>query len=99
MAVVSELTDERFWGEAVSQTLDTERSERLRLTKENKELQVSLLKHIAIISLLSITSGLLKELIYKNRCLNIQYKVVKNIGLTDDCCCFILLHLVFTKRF
>ncbi|XP_053542662.1 unconventional myosin-XVIIIb isoform X2 [Ictalurus punctatus] len=39
MAVVSELSDERFWGEAVSQALDTERAERLRLTKENKELQ------------------------------------------------------------
>ncbi|MCJ8742359.1 hypothetical protein PDJAM_G00081270 [Pangasius djambal] len=39
MAVVSELSDERFWGEAVSQALDTERAERLRLTKDNKELQ------------------------------------------------------------
>ncbi|TTK47635.1 Unconventional myosin-XVIIIb [Bagarius yarrelli] len=39
MAVVSELSDERFRGEAVSQALDTERAERLRLTKENKELQ------------------------------------------------------------
>lgn len=45
MAFVSELSDERFRGEAVSQALDTERAERLRLTKENKELQVSLLKH------------------------------------------------------
>lgn len=42
MAVVSELSDERFWGEAMSQALDTERAERLRLTRENKELQVSL---------------------------------------------------------
>lgn len=49
MAVVSELSDERFRGEAVSQALDTERAERLRLTKENKGLQVSLLKHITII--------------------------------------------------
>ncbi|XP_058268245.1 unconventional myosin-XVIIIb-like isoform X2 [Hemibagrus wyckioides] len=39
MAAVSELSDERFRGEAVSQALDTERAERLRLTKENKELQ------------------------------------------------------------
>ncbi|XP_047660634.1 unconventional myosin-XVIIIb isoform X3 [Tachysurus fulvidraco] len=39
MAFVSELSDERFRGEAVSQALDTERAERLRLTKENKELQ------------------------------------------------------------
>ncbi|KAM9455976.1 unconventional myosin-XVIIIb [Clarias gariepinus] len=38
-AVVSELSDERFRGEAVSQALDAERVERLRLTKENKELQ------------------------------------------------------------
>ncbi|XP_016343496.1 unconventional myosin-XVIIIb-like, partial [Sinocyclocheilus anshuiensis] len=38
-AVVSELSDERFRGEAVSQALDTERTERLRLAKENKELQ------------------------------------------------------------
>ncbi|KAF7701100.1 unconventional myosin-XVIIIb-like isoform X2 [Silurus meridionalis] len=38
-AVVSELSDERFRGEAVSQALDTERTERLRLIKENKELQ------------------------------------------------------------
>ncbi|XP_049325011.1 unconventional myosin-XVIIIb-like [Astyanax mexicanus] len=41
-AVVSELSDERFRGEAMSQALDTERSERLRLTKENKELQARL---------------------------------------------------------
>uniref|UniRef100_A0A8C1NGU6 Myosin XVIIIB n=1 Tax=Cyprinus carpio TaxID=7962 RepID=A0A8C1NGU6_CYPCA len=38
-AVVSELSDERFRGEAMSQALDNERTERLRLTKENKELQ------------------------------------------------------------
>ncbi|XP_067289283.1 unconventional myosin-XVIIIb-like isoform X2 [Pseudorasbora parva] len=38
-AVVSELSDERFRGEAMSQALDTERTERLRFTKENKELQ------------------------------------------------------------
>lgn len=38
-AVVSELSDERFRGEAMSQALDTERTERLRLAKENKELQ------------------------------------------------------------
>uniref|UniRef100_A0A3B4DM81 Myosin motor domain-containing protein n=1 Tax=Pygocentrus nattereri TaxID=42514 RepID=A0A3B4DM81_PYGNA len=41
-AVVSELSDERFRGEAMSQALDTERTERLRLTKENKELQARL---------------------------------------------------------
>ncbi|XP_036384413.1 unconventional myosin-XVIIIb-like [Megalops cyprinoides] len=35
----SELSDERFRGEAVSQALDIERAERLRLSKENKELQ------------------------------------------------------------
>uniref|UniRef100_A0A673M018 Unconventional myosin-XVIIIb-like n=1 Tax=Sinocyclocheilus rhinocerous TaxID=307959 RepID=A0A673M018_9TELE len=33
------LSDERFRGEAMSQALDTERTERLRLAKENKELQ------------------------------------------------------------
>ncbi|XP_026130318.1 unconventional myosin-XVIIIb-like isoform X1 [Carassius auratus] len=38
-AVVSELSDERFRGEAMSQALDSERTERLRLAKENKELQ------------------------------------------------------------
>uniref|UniRef100_A0A8C2H325 Myosin motor domain-containing protein n=1 Tax=Cyprinus carpio TaxID=7962 RepID=A0A8C2H325_CYPCA len=38
-AVISELSDERFRGEAMSQALDNERTERLRLTKENKELQ------------------------------------------------------------
>ncbi|XP_062870725.1 unconventional myosin-XVIIIb-like isoform X2 [Trichomycterus rosablanca] len=41
-AVISELSDERFRGEAISQALDTERAERLRLTKENKELQARL---------------------------------------------------------
>lgn len=51
MAVVSELSDERFWGDAMSQALDTERAERLRLTKENKELQVSLLNTFLIRSL------------------------------------------------
>ncbi|XP_041706513.1 unconventional myosin-XVIIIb isoform X2 [Coregonus clupeaformis] len=38
-AVLSELSDERFRGEAVSQALDMERGERLRLTRENKEIQ------------------------------------------------------------
>ncbi|XP_035248113.1 unconventional myosin-XVIIIb-like isoform X4 [Anguilla anguilla] len=38
-ALSSDLSDERFRGEAVSQALDTERAERLRLSKENKELQ------------------------------------------------------------
>uniref|UniRef100_A0AAZ3Q010 Myosin motor domain-containing protein n=1 Tax=Oncorhynchus tshawytscha TaxID=74940 RepID=A0AAZ3Q010_ONCTS len=41
-AVSSELSDERFRGEAVSQALDMERGERLRLTRENKELQARL---------------------------------------------------------
>uniref|UniRef100_A0AAZ3SFM8 Myosin motor domain-containing protein n=1 Tax=Oncorhynchus tshawytscha TaxID=74940 RepID=A0AAZ3SFM8_ONCTS len=44
-AVSSELSDERFRGEAVSQALDMERGERLRLTRENKELQVVLQQH------------------------------------------------------
>uniref|UniRef100_A0AAY4B301 Myosin motor domain-containing protein n=1 Tax=Denticeps clupeoides TaxID=299321 RepID=A0AAY4B301_9TELE len=35
----SELSDERFRGDAVNQALDVERTERLRLSKENKELQ------------------------------------------------------------
>lgn len=39
-AVTSELSDERFRGDAVGQALDVERAERLRLSKENKELQV-----------------------------------------------------------
>ncbi|XP_048876504.1 LOW QUALITY PROTEIN: unconventional myosin-XVIIIb-like [Brienomyrus brachyistius] len=38
-ALSSELSDERFRGDAVSQALDMERAERLRLCKENKELQ------------------------------------------------------------
>ncbi|XP_034458601.1 unconventional myosin-XVIIIb-like isoform X1 [Hippoglossus hippoglossus] len=38
-AVTSELSDERFRGDAVGQALDVERSERLRLSRENKELQ------------------------------------------------------------
>uniref|UniRef100_A0A8C9W259 Myosin XVIIIB n=1 Tax=Scleropages formosus TaxID=113540 RepID=A0A8C9W259_SCLFO len=37
-ALSSELCDERFRGEAVSQALDVERAERLRLAKESKEL-------------------------------------------------------------
>ncbi|XP_030625348.1 unconventional myosin-XVIIIb [Chanos chanos] len=41
-AVTSELSDERFRGDAVSQALDIERAERLRLYKENKELQTRL---------------------------------------------------------
>lgn len=41
-AVTSELSDERFCGDAVGQALDVERAERLRLSKENKDLQVSL---------------------------------------------------------
>lgn len=53
-AVVSELSDERFRGEAVSQALDAERVERLRLTKENKELQVSLIYCIYIYNFLLI---------------------------------------------
>lgn len=39
-AVVSELSDERFRGEAIGQALDSERAERFRLTKENYQLQV-----------------------------------------------------------
>ncbi|XP_041914327.1 unconventional myosin-XVIIIb-like isoform X1 [Alosa sapidissima] len=41
-AISSDLSDERFRGEAVSQALDVERAERLRLSKENKELQARL---------------------------------------------------------
>ncbi|XP_062339963.1 unconventional myosin-XVIIIb-like isoform X1 [Osmerus eperlanus] len=41
-AVSSELSDERFRGEAACQALDVERAERLRLTRENKELQARL---------------------------------------------------------
>ncbi|MEQ2268133.1 hypothetical protein XENORESO_015894, partial [Xenotaenia resolanae] len=37
-AVTSELSDERFRGDAVGQALDVERAERLRLGKENKDL-------------------------------------------------------------
>lgn len=39
-AVTSELSDERFRGDGVGQALDVERAERLRLSRENKELQV-----------------------------------------------------------
>ncbi|KAG7277808.1 hypothetical protein CRUP_026109, partial [Coryphaenoides rupestris] len=38
-AVTCELSDERFRGDAVGQALDVERAERLRLCRENKELQ------------------------------------------------------------
>lgn len=38
--MTSELSDERFRGDAVGQALDVERAERLRLSRENKELQV-----------------------------------------------------------
>ncbi|KAF6726121.1 Unconventional myosin-XVIIIb, partial [Oryzias melastigma] len=41
-AVTSELSDERFRGDAVGQALDVERAERLRLSRENKELQTRL---------------------------------------------------------
>ncbi|KAM3600297.1 uncharacterized protein V6R79_021043 [Siganus canaliculatus] len=41
-AVTSELSDERFRGDAVGQALDVERAERLRLCRENKELQTRL---------------------------------------------------------
>ncbi|XP_032426317.1 unconventional myosin-XVIIIb isoform X3 [Xiphophorus hellerii] len=37
-AVTSELSDERFRGDAVGQALDMERAERLRLSRENKDL-------------------------------------------------------------
>uniref|UniRef100_A0AAY4B364 Myosin motor domain-containing protein n=1 Tax=Denticeps clupeoides TaxID=299321 RepID=A0AAY4B364_9TELE len=47
-AMSSELSDERFRGDAVNQALDVERTERLRLSKENKELQVFLLSMEAI---------------------------------------------------
>uniref|UniRef100_A0A8C4DC35 Myosin motor domain-containing protein n=1 Tax=Dicentrarchus labrax TaxID=13489 RepID=A0A8C4DC35_DICLA len=40
MAVTSELSDERFRGDAVGQALDVERAERLRLSRDNKDLQV-----------------------------------------------------------
>lgn len=50
-AVVSELSDERFRGEAMSQALDSERTERLRLAKENKELQVRPTNHPVYLSL------------------------------------------------
>ena len=38
--MTSELSDERFRGDAVGQALDVERAERLRLGKESKDLQV-----------------------------------------------------------
>ncbi|CAK6977438.1 PREDICTED: unconventional myosin-XVIIIb isoform X2 [Scomber scombrus] len=41
-AVTSELSDERFRGDAVGQALDVERTERLRLSRENKDLQARL---------------------------------------------------------
>ncbi|KAM3874623.1 unconventional myosin-XVIIIb [Diretmus argenteus] len=41
-AVTSELSDERFRGDAVGLALDVERAERLRLGKENKDLQARL---------------------------------------------------------
>uniref|UniRef100_UPI003AACADF6 unconventional myosin-XVIIIb-like n=1 Tax=Centroberyx gerrardi TaxID=166262 RepID=UPI003AACADF6 len=41
-AVTSELSDERFRGDAVGQALDVERTERLRLSKDNRDLQARL---------------------------------------------------------
>ncbi|XP_034566021.1 unconventional myosin-XVIIIb [Notolabrus celidotus] len=41
-AVTSELSDERFRGDAVGKALDVERAERLRLSRENKDLQARL---------------------------------------------------------
>ncbi|XP_055369543.1 LOW QUALITY PROTEIN: unconventional myosin-XVIIIb-like [Betta splendens] len=41
-AVTSELSDERFRGDAVGQALDVERAERLRLFRENRDLQARL---------------------------------------------------------
>uniref|UniRef100_A0A3P9MEK1 Myosin motor domain-containing protein n=1 Tax=Oryzias latipes TaxID=8090 RepID=A0A3P9MEK1_ORYLA len=41
-AVTSELSDERFRGDAVGQALDVERAERLRLSRENRDLQTRL---------------------------------------------------------
>ncbi|XP_033502527.2 unconventional myosin-XVIIIb [Epinephelus lanceolatus] len=41
-AVTSELSDERFRGDAVGQALDVERAERIRLSRENKDLQARL---------------------------------------------------------
>ncbi|XP_061703740.1 unconventional myosin-XVIIIb-like isoform X3 [Syngnathoides biaculeatus] len=41
-AATSELSDERFRGDAVAQALDVERAERLRLSKENSDLQARL---------------------------------------------------------
>ncbi|KAM9841620.1 unconventional myosin-XVIIIb [Aulostomus maculatus] len=41
-AVTSELSDERFRGDAVGQALDVERADRLRLSRENKDLQARL---------------------------------------------------------
>lgn len=43
--MTSELSDERFRGDAVGQALDVERAERLRLSRENKDLQVDRLNH------------------------------------------------------
>ncbi|XP_075949816.1 unconventional myosin-XVIIIb [Anarhichas minor] len=41
-AVTSELSDERFRGDAMGQALDVERAERIRLCRENKDLQARL---------------------------------------------------------
>ncbi|XP_028318915.1 unconventional myosin-XVIIIb isoform X1 [Gouania willdenowi] len=41
-AVTSELSDERFRGDAVGQALDVERAEGLRLSRDNKDLQARL---------------------------------------------------------
>ncbi|XP_047425911.1 unconventional myosin-XVIIIb-like isoform X2 [Mugil cephalus] len=41
-AVTSELSDERFRGDAVGQALDVERAERLRLSRDNRDLQARL---------------------------------------------------------
>uniref|UniRef100_A0A3Q3LZS0 Myosin motor domain-containing protein n=1 Tax=Labrus bergylta TaxID=56723 RepID=A0A3Q3LZS0_9LABR len=52
-AVTSELSDERFRGDAVGQALDVERAERLRLSRENKDLQVDQTDSHMLLSVLS----------------------------------------------
>lgn len=46
---MTELSDERFKGEVACQVLEGERAERLRVTREITEMQVSTFSHILVI--------------------------------------------------
>uniref|UniRef100_A0A673A9R8 Myosin motor domain-containing protein n=1 Tax=Sphaeramia orbicularis TaxID=375764 RepID=A0A673A9R8_9TELE len=70
-AVTSELSDERFRGDAVGQALDVERAERLRLSRENKDLQVDGLR------ITSVFSSTESELVMQLECCQTEVEFVR----------------------